>query len=59
MTGNQLVIHCRHESRNDQHGTVTREVNRTYHLPSDVDTSTIKSHLNPRGVLTITATKKK
>ncbi|KAI6241660.1 Heat shock protein Hsp-12.2 [Aphelenchoides fujianensis] len=55
---NRLLINCRHESRNDQHGTVSREVHRAYHLPDDVDTSSLKSHLTARGVLQITANKK-
>ncbi|KAI6235782.1 Heat shock protein Hsp-12.2 [Aphelenchoides besseyi] len=55
---NRLLINCRHEARNDQHGSVTREIQRAYHLPEAVDTSTLKSHLTARGVLQITAQKK-
>uniref|UniRef100_A0A914WAC9 SHSP domain-containing protein n=1 Tax=Plectus sambesii TaxID=2011161 RepID=A0A914WAC9_9BILA len=58
VNGDHLVIHARHEARNDAHGEVAREVNRTYKLPSDVDTKSIKSHLNGRGVLSVTANKK-
>jgi crystallin alpha B len=53
-----LMIHCKHEERSDAHGTITREVNRTYALPKDVDGGSIKSHLSHTGVLTITASKK-
>ncbi|CAP34590.2 Protein CBR-HSP-12.2 [Caenorhabditis briggsae] len=67
VSGQELLIHCRHEStitfssfqtRSDNHGTVAREINRAYKLPDDVDVSTVKSHLATRGVLTITAAKK-
>uniref|UniRef100_A0A0N5AJ79 SHSP domain-containing protein n=1 Tax=Syphacia muris TaxID=451379 RepID=A0A0N5AJ79_9BILA len=58
VTGNQLVIHCMHETRTDQFGEVKREVNRTYLLPDDVDTKTLKSNLTTRGYLVITASKK-
>ncbi|KAH7731880.1 small heat shock protein 12.6identical [Aphelenchoides avenae] len=59
ILGDQLCVHCRHEIRSDAHGDVSREVNRTYKLPHDVDTSTLKSHLSSRGVLQISAQKKK
>ncbi|PAV74266.1 hypothetical protein WR25_24541 [Diploscapter pachys] len=58
VSGQELLIHCRHELRNDVHGTVAREINRAYRLPDDVDVATVKSHLNTRGVLMITAGKK-
>ena len=58
VNGESLVVHFRHEVRNDAHGTVAREISRTYKLPSDVDVSTLKSHLTSRGVLTISAQKK-
>jgi HSP20 family molecular chaperone IbpA len=59
VVGSKVVINCCHEERSDKHGVVKREISRTYHLPDDVDTATIKSHLSPRGVLTISANKKK
>ncbi len=58
VNGGELLIHCRHEVRSDQHGTVAREIHRAYKLPDDVDASTLKSHLTSRGVLSITAAKK-
>ncbi|KAE9555367.1 hypothetical protein FO519_001449 [Halicephalobus sp. NKZ332] len=58
VNGNNLVIHFRHELRNDNYGSVAREISRTYKLPSDVDPSTLKSNLSSRGVLAITAQKK-
>ncbi|CAD6187960.1 unnamed protein product [Caenorhabditis auriculariae] len=58
VSGQDLLIHCRHESRSDSHGTIAREINRAYKLPEDVDVTSVKSHLGTRGVLTITANKK-
>ncbi|KAI1717322.1 hsp20/alpha crystallin family domain-containing protein [Ditylenchus destructor] len=58
VNGDNLVVHCRHDERDDKHGSITREVNRSYKLPHDVDASTIKSHLSQNGVLHISANKK-
>ncbi|VDM94484.1 unnamed protein product [Onchocerca ochengi] len=58
VAGDNLVIHCRHETRADQYGEIKREVSRTYKLPSDVDTKTLTSNLTKRGHLVIAAKKK-
>ena len=58
VLGDTLVIHCKHEARNDEHGAVSREISRSYKLPAEVDSSSIRSHLTPKGVLHITAQKK-
>jgi crystallin, alpha B len=42
VVGDHLTFHCHHEMRNDNHGTISREVNRSYRLPDSVDKSTIK-----------------
>ena len=57
VVGDHLTFHCHHEMRNDDHGTISREVNRSYRLPDSVDKSTIKSHLLQNGVLRVTAKK--
>ena len=58
--GDNLVIHGRHEIRSDgKGGEIAREVHRSYRLPEDVDPKGIKSSLDTRGVLTITASKRK
>ena len=31
--GNRLIIHARHEARQDEHGSITREFTRQYVLP--------------------------
>uniref|UniRef100_A0A7E4W6S8 SHSP domain-containing protein n=1 Tax=Panagrellus redivivus TaxID=6233 RepID=A0A7E4W6S8_PANRE len=59
VSGSEILINCHHEVRNDDHGSVTREIHRAYKLPADVDVSTLKSHLSSRGVLNISAQKKK
>ncbi|TKR77861.1 hypothetical protein L596_018762 [Steinernema carpocapsae] len=56
--GDSLVIHCLHESRSDKFGEIKREINRTYKLPTDVDTKSLRSQLTPRGMLLINAGKK-
>ncbi|GMT19572.1 hypothetical protein PFISCL1PPCAC_10869, partial [Pristionchus fissidentatus] len=57
VSGHELLIHCRHEVRTDEFGTVSREIHRSYKLPTDVDAATLKSNLTNRGVLHITANK--
>lgn len=58
VAGDHLIVHCRHEVRNDEHGSISREVFRSYKLPENADTTTIKSHLTSHGVLRISAQKK-
>ncbi|CAB03380.1 SHSP domain-containing protein [Caenorhabditis elegans] len=57
VNGIEIIIHLRHDNRPTEYGIVNREVHRTYKLPEDVDPSTVRSHLNSSGVLTITANK--
>uniref|UniRef100_A0A1I8BDY3 SHSP domain-containing protein n=1 Tax=Meloidogyne hapla TaxID=6305 RepID=A0A1I8BDY3_MELHA len=42
VVGDHLNIHCKHESRSDEHGSVSREINRSYKLPDNVNIQTIK-----------------
>jgi len=56
--GDTISISCLHEERSDKHGTVKRELNRCYHLPPDVNMKTLKSHLDQKGILHISAEKK-
>uniref|UniRef100_A0AAF5RUL3 Small heat shock protein n=1 Tax=Wuchereria bancrofti TaxID=6293 RepID=A0AAF5RUL3_WUCBA len=58
VAGDNLVIHCRHESRAEHYGEIKREISRTYKLPSDVDTKTLTSNLTKQGHLVIAAKKK-
>ena len=59
VIGKDVVIGCVHEERTDSHGKIRREVHRCYHLPDDVDVATIKSHLNPKGILVVSGNIKK
>uniref|UniRef100_A0A914DFB3 SHSP domain-containing protein n=1 Tax=Acrobeloides nanus TaxID=290746 RepID=A0A914DFB3_9BILA len=58
VIGNNLLVECRQSRLADQYGSIQREVRRTYQLPADVDTSSIRSSFNQRGVLQITAKKR-
>ncbi|KAK0417040.1 hypothetical protein QR680_012800 [Steinernema hermaphroditum] len=58
VSGQDLLIHCRHEVRADSHGSIAREIHRCYKLPADIDAASLKSHLSSRGVLNISAAKK-
>jgi len=59
VIGQDLVINCMHEERSDRHGVVKREIHRCYKLPADIDTATVKSKLSAKGILQVTAAKKK
>uniref|UniRef100_A0A0N4Z273 SHSP domain-containing protein n=1 Tax=Parastrongyloides trichosuri TaxID=131310 RepID=A0A0N4Z273_PARTI len=58
IIGENVVIHCKHEAKSCE-SAVSREINRTYKLPQDVNVMTLKSHLNNKGILTLTADKRK
>nr|UQK61696.1 small heat shock protein [Carpetania matritensis] len=55
---NRVMIHGKHEEKQDEHGFIQREFKRTYVLPNDVDPNTVKSSLSADGVLSIKAPKK-
>jgi hypothetical protein len=46
----QLNILCKHDSRDDPHGSVSREISRNYRLPDDIEPSSIRSHLTHQGL---------
>lgn len=55
-----VVVHGRHEERQDEHGYVSREFTRRYMLPPDVNIDDVVSEFLPEsdGVLIVRATKK-
>uniref|UniRef100_A0A914H1R1 SHSP domain-containing protein n=1 Tax=Globodera rostochiensis TaxID=31243 RepID=A0A914H1R1_GLORO len=58
LSGDHLFIYCHHEERVDEHGWVKRELHRSYKVPEDVDTGTIRSHFTANGILQLKALKK-
>ncbi|XP_069691047.1 protein lethal(2)essential for life-like [Periplaneta americana] len=57
MVDNFVVVDGKHEERQDEHGFISRQFQRRYLLPSDVDPSTVVSQISSDGVLTISAPK--
>ncbi|KAK7872971.1 hypothetical protein R5R35_004278 [Gryllus longicercus] len=53
-----IVVEAKHEERPDEHGFISREFQRRYKLPEEVDLDAITSNLSSDGVLTIEAHKK-
>ena len=58
MMDDFVVVEGKHEERQDEHGFISRQFQRRYKLPSDIDPATVVSQLSSDGVLTITAPKK-
>jgi crystallin alpha B len=55
---NFIVVEGKHEERQDEHGFISRQFQRRYKLPNDIEPDTVVSHLSSDGVLTISAPKK-
>lgn len=58
LQGDYLVVEGKHEERKDQHGFISRQFQRRYKLPENVELDKIKSTLSSDGVLTLVAPKK-
>lgn len=58
LQGDYLVVEGKHEERQDKHGFISRQFQRRYKLPENVDTEKIKSTLSSDGVLQLSAPKK-
>lgn len=56
--GNRIVVEGKHDERQDDHGIIQRYFKRTYMLPKDVDSASVKSNLSADGVLTVAAPKR-
>ncbi|XP_036354796.1 alpha-crystallin A chain isoform X2 [Octopus sinensis] len=54
---NRIVIHAKHEEKQDEHGYIQREFKRQYLLPRECDAANVTSMLASDGVLTIRASK--
>ncbi|XP_030633379.1 crystallin, alpha B, a [Chanos chanos] len=55
IDGDAIVIHGKHEERQDEHGCVSREFCRKYKVPAGVDYGVFTSSLSSDGVLCISA----
>jgi crystallin alpha B len=53
-----VVVEGKHEERQDEHGFISRQFQRRYKIPADIDPDTVVSQLSSDGVLTISAPKK-
>uniref|UniRef100_A0A914C0B1 SHSP domain-containing protein n=1 Tax=Acrobeloides nanus TaxID=290746 RepID=A0A914C0B1_9BILA len=54
---NELIVDCRHENRNDEIGSLSREMQRVIKIPGDVHAPSIAIFMYPSGLLTIKGTK--
>ncbi|KAI1290280.1 Protein lethal(2)essential for life [Halotydeus destructor] len=53
IADNQLIVHCCHEEKPDEHGVVKREFTRKYPLPLGADVDRVVSYVDPQGILAI------
>ncbi|PSN38367.1 Alpha-crystallin B chain [Blattella germanica] len=58
MVGDFLVVEGRHKERKDKHGFISRQFQRRYKFPTDVEENTIVCQISSDGILTVTAPKK-
>uniref|UniRef100_A0A915J255 SHSP domain-containing protein n=1 Tax=Romanomermis culicivorax TaxID=13658 RepID=A0A915J255_ROMCU len=52
----EMVIHCEHDEKAETTGSVSRQIHRSYRLPSDLIEDSLSATLKD-GILTITAKK--
>lgn len=52
---NTIVIDAKHEERQDEHGYVTREFQRRYRLPENINVKDVVSSISSDGILTVKA----
>ncbi|ESO93850.1 hypothetical protein LOTGIDRAFT_104895, partial [Lottia gigantea] len=55
LSNNRLTISGKHESKQDEHGYVSREFSREFTVPENVDAETMTSSITEEGVLVIRA----
>ncbi|KAG7321696.1 hypothetical protein KOW79_014554 [Hemibagrus wyckioides] len=55
VTGNYVVVEGKHEQRKDGSGLVTRQFNRRYRIPNEVDAMKLECAVSPEGMLVISA----
>lgn len=59
MIENAIVVTGKHEEKADNYGYVSRQFQRKYMLPGDIEPETVSSTLSADGILTIQAPRKK
>lgn len=52
---NTVIVHAKHEEKEDDHGYIAREFTRRYTLPKEFKPENVTSNLSSDGVLTIKA----
>nr|ABC84492.1 heat shock protein 20.5 [Locusta migratoria] len=58
VVGDSVVVEAKHEERQDDHGYISRHMQRRYMLPKDVEVDQVQTQLSSDGVFTISAPKK-
>ncbi|XP_070563837.1 alpha-crystallin B chain-like [Ptychodera flava] len=57
LVEDRIVVHAKHEEKEDEHGYITREFKRQYVLPRGTDVDNVKSYMSQDGILTLEAPK--
>ncbi|KAM9468983.1 heat shock protein beta-6 isoform 1-T2 [Clarias gariepinus] len=55
VKGDYVVVEGKHEQKKDGSGLVTREFNRRYRIPNEVDAMNLECAVSPEGMLVISA----
>ncbi|KAK7872934.1 hypothetical protein R5R35_004253 [Gryllus longicercus] len=58
VVDNYIIVEGKHEEREDEHGYISRQFQRRYRIPEDVNVDALVSKLSSDGVLSIEAPKK-
>jgi crystallin alpha B len=58
MLDNYVVVEGKHEDQQDEHGFISRQFQRRYKIPDDIEPDAVVSQLSSDGVLIISAPKK-
>ncbi|XP_043259441.1 protein lethal(2)essential for life-like [Colletes gigas] len=58
VSGKNVIVEGKHEEKQDEHGWISRQFVRKYHIPEQCDIDRLESKLSSDGVLTITCPRK-
>lgn len=59
VSDRNVIVECKHDERQDEHGWISRQFVRKYIVPEQCDIDQLESKLSSDGVLTITSPRKK